>query len=166
VGLDSSAPRLTFGDVTLIPDERLVFKAGEEVRLTPKAFDLLVVLAANPNRLITKEQLIQAVWGETAVEESNLSYHVFTIRKALADTAQNGHLIQTVPKRGYRFTAVVKRVDGVTANASGEGPKRAEPQLASGPDPGPATSTVQEDSIAPSLGSHEASRSPDPICCT
>jgi Tol biopolymer transport system component/DNA-binding winged helix-turn-helix (wHTH) protein len=101
--------------VTLVPDERLVSKAGEPVRLTPKAFDLLVVLATNPGRLVTKEQLMQAVWADTAVEESNLSYHVFSIRKALGDTAGNGHLIETVPKRGYRFTAVVQRVDGLKA---------------------------------------------------
>ena len=126
VDLDLSAPRLTFGDVTLIPGERLVFKASEPVRLTPKAFDLLVVLASNPNRLITKEQLIQAVWGDTAVEESNLSYHVFAIRKALGDGAGNGHLIETVPKSGYRFTAVVQRLDGVTLDAPESSRHRAD----------------------------------------
>ena len=49
---------------------------------------------------------MQAVWHDTAVEEANLSYHVFAIRKALGDAADNG-LIATVPKRGYRFTAAV-----------------------------------------------------------
>jgi len=74
--------------------------------MTPKTFDLLLVLAQNAGRLLTKEQLMQAVWADTAVEESNLSYHVFAIRKALGDPAGDG-LIATVPKRGYRFTAAV-----------------------------------------------------------
>ena len=103
---------LQFGDATLIPGEHQLLKDGQPVLLTPKAFDLLVVLARNPGRLLTKEQLMQAVWGDTAVEDSNLSYHVFAIRKALGDTAENGHLIETVPKRGYRFTATVTPLNG------------------------------------------------------
>jgi DNA-binding winged helix-turn-helix (wHTH) protein/Tol biopolymer transport system component len=103
---NSSPTRLQFGDVTLIPEERVLVKAGDAIALTPKAFELLVVLASNGGRLVTKEQLMQAVWPDTAVEESNLSYHVFAIRKALGDTAENG-LIETVPRRGYRFTATV-----------------------------------------------------------
>ena len=104
-------PALQFGAVTLVPDERLLFKGSEPVSLTPKAFDLLTVLAANPGWLLTKEQLLQAVWSDTSVEESNLSYHVFAIRRALGDTAEGGQIIETVPKRGYRFTAPVVRVD-------------------------------------------------------
>ena len=106
-----SASRLHFGDVTLVPDERLVLRNGEPVPMTPKAFDLLLVLAENPGRLLTKEQLMQAIWSDTAVEESNLSYHVFAIRKALGDTAENG-LITTVPKSGYRFTMAVTHSNG------------------------------------------------------
>ena len=106
-----SASGWQFGDVTLVPDERLVLRQGRPVALTPKAFDLLLVLAQNSGRLLTKEQLMQAVWADTVVEEANLSYHVFAIRKALGDAAENG-LITTVPKRGYRFTAAVTRSDG------------------------------------------------------
>ena len=120
-----SGSRWQFGDVTLVPDERLLLRRGQPVPLTPKAFDLLVVLVSNSGRLLTKEQLMQAVWGDTAVEESNLSYHVFAIRKALGDTAENGHLIETVPKSGYRFTATVTRPNG------GEGGSKA---LADDPD--------------------------------
>jgi DNA-binding winged helix-turn-helix (wHTH) protein/Tol biopolymer transport system component len=115
VDIDPSVSRLQFGDVTLVPVERLVLRNGQPLSLTPKAFDLLLVLAENPGRLLTKEHLMQAVWADTAVEESNLSYHVFAIRKALGDTAENGQLIETVPKRGYRFTASVTRHDAGTA---------------------------------------------------
>ena len=80
-------PALQFGAVTLVPDERLVLKDGEAVPLTPKAFDLLASSRRIPV-IATKEQLMQAVWADTAVEESNLSYHVFAIRRALGDTAK------------------------------------------------------------------------------
>ena len=73
--------------------------------LTPKAFDLLSALAANPGRLATKEQLIQAVWPDTAVEESNLTYHIFAIRKALGEAGDGDKYIETVPRKGYRFVA-------------------------------------------------------------
>jgi len=77
-----AASRFEFGTVTLIPDERLVLKDGRPVPFTPKAFDLLAELAMNPGRLLTKEQLMQAVWPDTTVEESNLTYHVFAMYRA------------------------------------------------------------------------------------
>src|SRR5687767_13654229 len=93
-----SASRVHFDTVTLIPDERVVLKDGRAVPLTPKALDLLVVLTANPGRLLTKEQLMQAVWPDTTVEESNLAYHVFAIRKALGESSDSEGCIETVPK--------------------------------------------------------------------
>jgi DNA-binding winged helix-turn-helix (wHTH) protein len=113
---NGSASAFQFGAVTLIPDERRVLKDGRPVSFTPKAFDLLAVLAANPGRLLTKEQLMEAVWPDTVVEESNLAYHVFAIRKALGGSSDADPYIETVPKRGYRFIAPVVRVaaDGRT----------------------------------------------------
>ena len=105
-----SASRIEFGTVTLIPDERLVLKDGQPVPFTPKAFDLLAELAKNPGRLLTKEHLMQAVWPDTTVEESNLTYHIFAIRKALGENGDSGPYIETVPKRGYRFVATVRGV--------------------------------------------------------
>jgi len=118
VDLNRSAGSLQFGAVTLIPDERLVLKDGRPVAFTPKAFDLLAVLAANPGRLLTKEQLMQAIWPDAAVEESNLAYHVFAIRKALGESSDSDRYIETVPKRGYRFVPPVVRVDGNGGGAS------------------------------------------------
>jgi DNA-binding winged helix-turn-helix (wHTH) protein len=147
-----AASRLQFGDVTLVPDERLVLRDGQPIPVTPKAFDLLLVLTANPGRLLTKEQLMEAVWADTAVEESNLSYHVFAIRKALGDTAENGQLIETVPKRGYRFTPNVTRLNesedrpGVSAEESDPKPndsdRLGDANVASLPDSGPVEHRV------------------------
>jgi eukaryotic-like serine/threonine-protein kinase len=96
---------IRFGAVTLVPDERLLRKDGQPVALTPKAFDVLAVLAASPGRLVTKEQLIEAVWPDTVVEESNLTYHVFAIRKALGEAPDGDKYIETVPRKGYRLSA-------------------------------------------------------------
>ena len=122
---NGSASRVHFGTVTLIPDERLVLKDGRPVAFTPKAFDLLVVLAANPGRLLTKEHLMQAVWPDVIVEESNLAYHVFAIRKALGESSDGDRCIETVPKRGYRFVAPVR----VEPDARALPPELATPTL-------------------------------------
>jgi eukaryotic-like serine/threonine-protein kinase len=99
-----------------------VLKDGQPIALTPKAFDLLAFLAANPGRLLTKDELLQAVWPDAVVEESNLSYHVFAIRRALGDSSDSDKYIETVPKRGYRFNTRVVRLDDVGTSVSGEQP--------------------------------------------
>jgi Tol biopolymer transport system component/DNA-binding winged helix-turn-helix (wHTH) protein len=75
------------------------------VPLTPKAFDVLVALVEQPGRLLSKQELLDKVWPDTFVEESNLAYNVFALRKALGDPADRGQYIETVPRRGYRFSA-------------------------------------------------------------
>ena len=76
--------------------------------LTPKAFDVLLFLVQNPNRLVTKEELLKAVWGDTFVEEGNLTQHVSHLRKALGDNkSDDGRLIVTLARKGYQFTATV-----------------------------------------------------------
>ncbi len=97
--------------MTLIPEERLLLKSGKAVPLTPKAFDLLAFLASNPGRLLTKDELMQAVWPDAVVEESNLAYNVSAIRKALGEDGLSERFIETVPKRGYRFIAPIERVE-------------------------------------------------------
>jgi len=99
-----------FGQTTLVPDERRLLRAGQPVSLTPKAFDLLAFLVANAGRLLSKDEILQAVWQDVAVEESSLTFHIFGIRKALGDGMDADPLIETVPKRGYRFVAPVERI--------------------------------------------------------
>ena len=134
--VDARPPdRLQFGDVVLVPEERLLLKNGRPVPLTPKAFDVLVALATNPGRLLTKDQLLQAVWGDTVVEEANLSYHVFAIRKALGDS-DNGRFIETVPKRGYRFTAHVEPLNGGNGTSPASAPATDGKDRVPSPSPG------------------------------
>ena len=108
---------LQFGDFTLDVSERRLLRGGRPVPLAPKAFDVLAALAARPGHLMTKDELLKEVWPDSFVEESNLAYHVFALRRALGETAEGESYVETVPKRGYRFNASVTAVK----SANGEG---------------------------------------------
>src|SRR5262249_10574118 len=82
--------------------------ADRDVQLRPKAVEVLHYLAENANRLVTKEELIQAIWPNVIVTDEVLTHCVSEVRQAIGDSRQN--IIVTVPRRGYRFTAAVLRV--------------------------------------------------------
>lgn len=94
-------------------------RAGEPVPLPPKAFDLLILLARNTDRVMTKAELMEALWPDTFVDEANLTQHVYTLRKALGDQPNGQPFIETVPRRGYRLaTAVREVVEAASTNAA------------------------------------------------
>src|SRR4029079_1520265 len=96
-----------FGQFVLDPRRRMLSRADSPVVLTPKAFDVLLFLVQHPNRLVTKEELLQAVWGDTFVEEGNLAQHISHLRKALGDNSDDTRLIVTIARKGYQFTGTV-----------------------------------------------------------
>src|SRR5271154_197614 len=96
-----------FGQFVLDPGRRTLSRADSPVSLTPKAFDVLFFLVQNPNRLVTKEELLQGVWGDTIVEEGNLTQYISHLRKALGDNAEDSRLIVTIARRGYQFATDV-----------------------------------------------------------
>ena len=98
-----------FGCFRLDVCERLLTANGKPVPLTPKVFDLLVLLAEHPGKLLEKEFILSNLWPNTFVEEANLSVNVSTLRRAL-EAAGGAHYIETVAKRGYRFTSEVLEV--------------------------------------------------------
>jgi len=100
-----------FGPFRLEPDEQLLVSNGQPVPIAPKYFQLLVFLVQNCGRLVTKDQIMQTVWSGSFVEEANLTVAVSAIRKALGDKDANIRYIETVPKKGYRFTAEVREVE-------------------------------------------------------
>lgn len=112
----------TFGDFLLDKKEKTLFRSGEKIPLTPKAFELLVVLVENHSRLVEKSDLMNRVWADSFVEEGNLAYTMRLLRKALGDEAQQPEFIETVPRRGYRFIAAVEKigVEKKTANKISE----------------------------------------------
>src|SRR5690242_15319279 len=95
-----------FGSFTLDRRDRSLFQGGQRVRLTPKAFDLLSLLVEHRGGLVTREEIVQALWPDTIVEDSNLTYQMSTLRKAL-EAGGGEAFIETVPKRGYRLTVPV-----------------------------------------------------------
>src|SRR3981189_1605270 len=101
-----------FGPFHLDPGERLLLRDGHEVRLPPKAFDLLVAMVSGRGRLLEKDELLKRVWPDTFVEESSLSQHVSMLRKALQNGENGPGYIETIPKSGYRFTAAVREISG------------------------------------------------------
>src|SRR5882762_3142692 len=96
-----------FGSYLLDRRKRALSQDGSPIALTPKAFDVLLFLVQNPNRLITKEELFKAVWADSFVEEGNLTQNIFLLRKALAQNSEDSGLILTIPRKGYQFAADV-----------------------------------------------------------
>src|SRR5262249_7655369 len=83
---------------------------SRSVELSPKALQVLVVLVRNAGRLVSKDDLLNMVWPETVVEEGNLAVHIFALRRALGAGALKTDYIETIPKRGYRFSARLEPV--------------------------------------------------------
>src|SRR5690349_15389465 len=103
-----------FGRFRLDTSERLLLHDGQPVPLTPKAFEMLVVLVGKSGRLVEKDELIKKLWPDSFVEESNLTHNVWTLRKALGESQNGQRYIETVPKCGYRFTADVRELNGAS----------------------------------------------------
>jgi DNA-binding winged helix-turn-helix (wHTH) protein len=122
-----------FGPFVLDVADRSLKRDGAPISLTPKTFDLLVALVENAGRLIEKNTLLQRVWPDVAVEEGNLTKGVFGLRQVLEGNGPTRY-IETVPKRGYRFTADV-------TSAQQEAPARSPALVA-------ATAVPQKNSIA------------------
>ncbi|MBI3649522.1 MAG: winged helix-turn-helix domain-containing protein [Acidobacteria bacterium] len=97
-----------FGEFQLEVKERALLRRGEPLPLTPKAFDTLVALVENAGSLVEKDELMRAVWPDAFVEEGGLARNISVLRKVLGPDATGQPYIETVPKRGYRFTAQVR----------------------------------------------------------
>ncbi len=97
-----------FGPFVLDTVQHVLLKAQQPVTLTPKTYDALLVLVRNSGRMLSKEELMAALWPDSFVEESNLTQQVSMIRKALGESPGEDRYIVTVPGRGYRFAAQVR----------------------------------------------------------
>ena len=111
-----------FGPYRLEASTRRLLRNGEPVGLTPKAFDVLLVLIERRDSVVDKSDLMRLVWPDSFVEEANLTQTIFVLRKTLGEDAGGRQFIDTVPRRGYRFAAEVRLPDefapgGETAGA-------------------------------------------------
>src|SRR5215471_3454297 len=101
-----------FGPFRVDPEKETLLREGELVPLTPKTFQILLVLIRHNEEVVAKDDLMKMVWPDTFVEEANLSRNIFMLRKALGESAQDHKYIITVPGKGYRLAESVHLVPG------------------------------------------------------
>lgn len=99
---------LAFDDFRLDPATASLWQGTTAIALPPKAFDVLYYLMTHPDRIVPKDELLEAVWPETAVSDAVVRVAVGALRKALGETAQRPRYIATVARRGYRFLVPVR----------------------------------------------------------
>ena len=104
-----------FGPYVLDRERTTLTKDGQDLLLPPKLFELLAVLVCSRGDVVTKDQLLEALWPDAFVEESNLTQSIFSLRKRLGKTSEDEDYIQTVPRRGYRLRVPV--TEAVTASS-------------------------------------------------
>lgn len=102
-------------------DEHRLLRESQSIPLTGKAFDTLCLLVARHGKLVSKQDLMSAVWPETTVEENSLDRNISALRKALGEQANGKSFIETVPRVGYRFIAPVTEI---TSKGAGPTPER------------------------------------------
>ena len=101
-----------FGPFRLYPVKRQLTRNGHPIPLPPKMFDTLLVLVERSGHIVEKEDFMRLVWSDAFVEESNLSQNIFMLRKILGKHPDGRLYIETVPKRGYRFSSDVREIEG------------------------------------------------------
>ncbi|MGF6554377.1 TolB-like protein [Pseudomonas sp. S30_BP2TU TE3576] len=106
-----------FEDYVLDQERRELTLRGQVVAVGPQVFDLLLLFVNNPDRVLSKDELLKSVWSGRIVSESTITSHINAVRKAIGDTGEEQRLVRTVARKGYRF---VGRINGDT---TGEAPR-------------------------------------------
>jgi TolB-like protein len=121
-----------FEDYVLDQERRELTLRGEVVTVGPQVFDLLLQLVSNHERVVSKDDLLKAVWAGRIVSESTITSHINAVRKAIGDTGEEQRLVRTVARKGYRFVGQLK-VDGTDATRQPDAPDIAAPALVDPP---------------------------------
>jgi len=137
--MDASAHDLgiyVFGPFRLDATRRTLLRDGVPVKLAARPFDTLLYFVSNPGRVIEKDALLSAIWGDRIVEEGNLTQTIFALRRALQAEGETDStaLIATIPGRGYRLAVDVRR-DGAVAAPDRVAMAVAAPLLPAAPPP-------------------------------
>ena len=155
-----TSPQWRFAGFRLDPDNAYLWRDTEAVPLPPKIFAVLHYLVTHPDRLVRKDELLDAVWPETAVTEAVLRVAIGALRKLLGDTAQTPHFIATVPRRGYRFLVRVETYTGTVPGPTGLIPPIAPQTLPIEPPKAAALPSDQGTASSPVTLPAEAERRP------
>src|ERR1041385_6561494 len=94
---------ISFADFELDIGLRRLTRKGETIAISSKAFELLVFLVENAGRVVTKSEILNAVWEDQFVEEANLAVQISALRKALGESKSEPRFLVTVPRKGYEF---------------------------------------------------------------
>jgi DNA-binding winged helix-turn-helix (wHTH) protein/TolB-like protein/Tfp pilus assembly protein PilF len=143
--MDGAKPHsYEFGEFRLEPSTRRLLRGGQPVALTPKVFDTLVYLVEHRGAVLTKDDLLSALWPDVIVEENNLGQNISKLRSVLGEARGENRYIATVPGHGYRFVAAVREVagDGADRRASAPPVLAASPQNVGFPIPPVAAARV------------------------
>lgn len=100
--------QLSFDDYRLDTDRRELTRGSKLISVGPQVFDLLVYLVQNRDRVVSKDDLIESIWGGRIVSESTLTSHINAVRKAIGDSGEEQRLIRTMPRKGIRFVGDVQ----------------------------------------------------------
>ncbi|HEX4506555.1 MAG TPA: winged helix-turn-helix domain-containing protein [Alphaproteobacteria bacterium] len=126
--------QLAFADCVLDPDRRELTRGSEPIAVGPQVFDLLTCLVLRRDRVLSKDDLLDAVWAGRIVSESTLASHMNAVRKAIGDNGDEQRLIRTVARKGFRFVAEVRELHpSRAAEAEPEGPGDAPGALPDSP---------------------------------
>jgi eukaryotic-like serine/threonine-protein kinase len=101
-----------FGPFKIDIANRQLLRSGVPVPLAPKVWDALLLMVESSGRILEKEELMDRLWPDCFVEEGNLAQIIFQLRKALGESAAKQQYVETIPKRGYRFIAEIRRANG------------------------------------------------------
>ena len=105
--------QVTFGDYVLDGGRRELWRGSEQIALEPQVFDVLLYLVQNRDLVVTKDDLISAVWGGRIISESTLTSRITAARKAVGDSGDQQAMIKTYARKGFRFVSDVRiRPDG------------------------------------------------------
>jgi len=103
--------QFAFGDYSLDTNRRELTRGSELISIGPQVFDLLAYLVQNRERVVSKDDLIEYVWGGRIVSDSTLTSHVNAVRKAIGDSGEQQNFIRTIPRKGIRFIGEIKQPD-------------------------------------------------------
>lgn len=123
----------SFGEFSVNAEDHTLSRDGENISVTPKMFDLLLVFVQNPGRVLGKDFLLKSVWPDSFVEEGNITFNIRQLRKVLDDDAQSPKYIETIPRRGYRFLQPVEAFTTITPDKSEESIAEAREAAAAAP---------------------------------
>ena len=108
---------LEFGHFRLDPDRQILWREGQLVPIGPKVVQTLAILAASSGQVVSKDDLIRQVWGDTAVEENSLAHNISVLRRILKEDSSGAFTIETIPRRGYRFCEAPQKAASGTRQA-------------------------------------------------